>query len=34
LPFYDKYGYVVYGELEDMPIGHTRYSLKKKLEPK
>jgi GNAT superfamily N-acetyltransferase len=33
LPFYEKYGYVVYGELKDMPIGHTRYSLEKKLSP-
>ena len=32
LPFYQKHGYIVYGELEDMPIGHTRYSLQKKLE--
>ncbi|MBU0492582.1 MAG: GNAT family N-acetyltransferase [Chloroflexi bacterium] len=22
LPFYEKHGYVVYGELKDMPIGH------------
>jgi len=31
LPFYKKLGYVVYGELKDMPVGHTRYSLKKRL---
>ena len=31
LPFYQKHAYTVYGELEDMPIGHTRYSLQKKL---
>jgi GNAT superfamily N-acetyltransferase len=32
LPFYLELGYTVYGELEDMPIGHTRYSLQKKLQ--
>jgi len=31
LPFYQKHGYTIYGELEDIPLGHTRYSLKKKL---
>ena len=31
LPFYQKRGYSIYGELEDMPIGHIRYSLQKKL---
>jgi GNAT superfamily N-acetyltransferase len=31
LPFYEKVGYVVYGELKDMPVGRTRYSLEKKL---
>ena len=31
LPFYQKHGYIVYGELEDIPLGHTRYSLKKKI---
>lgn len=33
LPFYEKHGYAVYGELKDMPMGHTRYSLEKKLGP-
>jgi GNAT superfamily N-acetyltransferase len=31
LPFYQKHGYTVYGELPDIPLGHTRYSLQKKL---
>ena len=34
LPFYEKHGYIVYGVLNDMPIGHTRYSLEKKLVPR
>jgi len=25
LPFYQKRGYSVFGELQDMPIGHTQY---------
>ena len=29
LPFYEKLGYTVYGELEDFPEGHTLYYLKK-----
>ena len=33
LPFYQKRGYIIFGVLEDMPIGHTRYSLQKKLRP-
>jgi GNAT superfamily N-acetyltransferase len=32
LRFYQKHGYTIYGELEDMPLGHKRYSLQKKLE--
>jgi GNAT superfamily N-acetyltransferase len=32
LPFYQKLGYTVFGELEDFPIGHTRYYLKKQLQ--
>ena len=32
LPFYQKRGYTIYGELEDIPLGHIRYSLQKKLE--
>jgi len=31
LPFYEKHGYTGYGELKDLPVGHTRYSLAKKL---
>ncbi len=31
LPFYQRHGYEVYGVLEDLPIGHQRYFLKKKL---
>ncbi|MDX2077938.1 MAG: GNAT family N-acetyltransferase [bacterium] len=31
LPFYQKLGYVVYGQLDGFPPGHTRYSLKKAL---
>jgi GNAT superfamily N-acetyltransferase len=30
--FYQKRGYTVYGEVADMPLGHSRYSLQKKLE--
>jgi GNAT superfamily N-acetyltransferase len=29
LTFYEKYGYAVFGELEDYPQGHTTYFLKK-----
>lgn len=32
-PFYEKHGYRVYGEVSDMPLGHSRYSLEKKLTP-
>lgn len=31
LPFYQKQGYRVFGELPDYPEGHTRYYLTKKL---
>jgi GNAT superfamily N-acetyltransferase len=31
LAFYERYGYTIFGVLEDHPIGHTRYFLKKKL---
>ena len=31
LPFYEQRGYAVFGRLDDHPIGHTRYFLKKKL---
>jgi GNAT superfamily N-acetyltransferase len=30
LPFYEKLGYTVYGQLEDFPTGHSRYFLKKR----
>jgi GNAT superfamily N-acetyltransferase len=33
LPFYLKHGYSVFGEIEDLPRGHTRHFLKKKLQP-
>lgn len=29
--FYEKYGYTVFGKLEDHPIGHTQYYLFKRL---
>jgi GNAT superfamily N-acetyltransferase len=29
--FYKKYGYQVFGELKDFPVGHQRYYLTKKL---
>ncbi|QDL11842.1 GNAT family N-acetyltransferase [Brasilonema octagenarum UFV-E1] len=31
LPFYEKVGYSIYGQLDDFPVNHTRYFLKKKL---
>jgi ribosomal protein S18 acetylase RimI-like enzyme len=31
LEFYQKHGYTIYGQLDDFPIGHTRYYLKKML---
>jgi GNAT superfamily N-acetyltransferase len=30
--FYEKLGYVVFGELEEYPPGHSRYFLRKELE--
>ena len=30
-PFYEKLGYEVYGTLEDMPPGHRRYLMRKRL---
>jgi len=30
LPFYQKLGYAVFGQLEDFPPGHTRYFLQKR----
>ena len=32
LPFYQKRGYTLFGELPDMPPGHTQYFLHKKLQ--
>ena len=29
--FYEKLGYVVFGELPDYPAGHSRYFLQKRL---
>jgi GNAT superfamily N-acetyltransferase len=31
LPFYEKHGYAVWGTLNDLPPGHSRYFLKKDL---
>ncbi len=31
LPFYQKRGYTVFGELADMPPGHTQYFMRKRL---
>ncbi len=33
LPFYEHLGYEVFGELSGFPPGHTRYFLRKSLEP-
>ncbi len=30
-PFYESHGYEVIGELEDYPIGHSRYFMRKRL---
>ncbi len=30
-PFYEKLGYTVFGELHDVPPGHTRYWLQRRL---
>ena len=32
-PFYEKRGYEVFGELDDYPKGHTKFYLRKKLQP-
>jgi GNAT superfamily N-acetyltransferase len=32
LPFYEKHGYTVFGVLEDLPEGHKKIFLQKKLE--
>jgi GNAT superfamily N-acetyltransferase len=31
LPFYQKLGYTVFGQIDDLPVGHARYYLKKSL---
>ena len=33
LPFYQKLGYTLFGQLDDFPVGHTRYYLQKRLDP-
>ncbi len=33
LPFYQKRGYEIWGQLDDFPIGHKRYFLQKPLAP-
>ncbi len=33
LPFYLKLGYTVFGQLDDLPVGHSRYFLQKTLQP-
>ncbi len=33
LPFYLKLGYIVFGQLDDLPVGHSRYFLQKTLQP-
>jgi GNAT superfamily N-acetyltransferase len=32
-PFYEKHGYTVFGELHDIPVGHSRYYMQKRLQP-
>ncbi len=32
LPFYQKHGYEIYGQLDNFPPGHIRYYLKKRLQ--
>lgn len=31
LPFYQKHNYQIYGQLDNFPVGHSRYFLTKKL---
>jgi GNAT superfamily N-acetyltransferase len=31
LPFYEQQGYTIFGELNDIPAGHSRYFMKKEL---
>ncbi|NPV57507.1 MAG: GNAT family N-acetyltransferase [Anaerolineae bacterium] len=30
-PFYEKHGYVLFGQMDDVPVGHQRFYLHKKL---
>ena len=30
LPFYEKHGYTIFGQLEDYPVGHKRFFLQKR----
>jgi GNAT superfamily N-acetyltransferase len=32
-PFYERHGYVLFATLEDYPLGHSRYFLRKRLRP-
>ncbi len=32
-PFYEKHGYAVFGELHDIPVGHSRYYMQNQLQP-
>jgi GNAT superfamily N-acetyltransferase len=32
-PFYERFGYEVFGTLEDYPPGHTRFFMRKTLQP-
>ena len=32
-PFNEKHGYTVFGELHDIPVGHSRYYMQKQLQP-
>jgi GNAT superfamily N-acetyltransferase len=31
LPFYLKLGYTIFGQLDDLPVGHSRYFLQKQI---
>ena len=33
LPFYLRLGYTIFGHLDDLPLGHSRYFLQKELTP-
>ena len=34
LPFYLKLGYIVFGQLDDLPMGHSMYFMQKQLSPR